>query len=331
MNPLISVIVPVYNGQDYIEKCIESIWNQTYDNLEVIVVDDGSTDNTGKICDELMVRYSSVNSKGRSLRVITIGEEGVSVARNIGIETATGELISFVDADDRLANDIIEILYDGMKKTDADVSGCSFFMWSDEEELEQRLQDDRSTSAGPRVYSAAEFQEQILCGNTRCWSKLYKKEIFKDGNNRFEKELTIGEDMLFLAGLSSGGYTFCETDYQGYGYYRNINGAMIKKFTPEVMDQIYCWEKAREILGASVRLDSNIIISALLTIGRIARLERDEQKTFSKEMDIITSSIKKYYSREVYSLLDRGYKIKTKLYSFSPKLYLWLYSNWKKA
>ena len=91
--PLISVIVPVYNGQDYLENCIISIENQTYDNLEIIIINDGSTDRTGAICVKLKEKYDNI-------RVVTLEDEGVSAARNAGIDMARGGFLTFVDADD---------------------------------------------------------------------------------------------------------------------------------------------------------------------------------------------------------------------------------------
>ncbi|MDE6963459.1 MAG: glycosyltransferase, partial [Lachnospiraceae bacterium] len=102
--PLISVIVPVFNGQDYLEKCIESIEKQTYKNLEIIIINDGSTDDTAAVCVKLRENYENIH-------VITTEDEGVSAARNAGIEAAKGEFLTFVDADDRLRPKTLKVLY----------------------------------------------------------------------------------------------------------------------------------------------------------------------------------------------------------------------------
>ena len=101
MGALISVIVPVYNGQDCLINCIESIQQQTYPDKEIILVDDGSTDHTGEICRDLLERYDNI-------RLISLKDEGVSVARNAGIEKSGGEYLMFVDADDRLCPQMIQ-------------------------------------------------------------------------------------------------------------------------------------------------------------------------------------------------------------------------------
>lgn len=330
MNPLVSIIIPVHNGQDYLEKCIESIWNQTYEPIEVIIVNDESTDNTGLVCKKLQNKYGTKDNCGRSIQVIELmGKHGVSAARNAGIELARGEFISFVDSDDRIMPDMIEVLYKGIEYTGASVSGCGFFMWKSCDEIDKH--NDQIEKCEYKTYTSEEFQLEIINSNTRCWSKLYRRDIFDGLDHRFDTSYSIGEDMLFLAQLTQGGYMFCETPYKGYAYYQNIEGVMVKKFDTKAMEQVYCWEKARDILGASPKLESNIIISALLTIGRIARLSKKEQDSYISEISIITDTIKRYYSREAYSLLDKGYKLKTSIYRISPRLYLWLYSNWKKG
>ena len=114
---LISVIVPVYNVEKYLEKCIDSIINQTYQNLEIILVDDGSTDGSGKICDE----YSR---KDNRIKVIHKENGGLSDARNIGIKNANGGLIGFIDSDDYITENMFEVLQKDLRKYNADISSC---------------------------------------------------------------------------------------------------------------------------------------------------------------------------------------------------------------
>ena len=130
--PLISVIVPVYNGQDYLEKCIESIEAQTYENIEVLIINDGSTDATGQVCVSLKQRYSNIS-------VITTEDEGVSAARNVGLDAAKGAYVTFVDADDRIRPKMLEALYQGMMDTGSDICGCGFLIWEKEEDWEELL------------------------------------------------------------------------------------------------------------------------------------------------------------------------------------------------
>lgn len=116
---LISVVVPVYKAEKYIDECIESIVNQTYRNLEIILVDDGSPDRCPKICDEWAFRDERI-------KVIHQTNKGAAAARNAGIKVASGQYIGFVDSDDYIDKTMYEVLYEGIGKSDAQISCCYF-------------------------------------------------------------------------------------------------------------------------------------------------------------------------------------------------------------
>lgn len=166
--PLISVVVPVYNVEPYIQKCLNSLIAQTYRNLEVILVDDGSTDASGLICD----RYARHDSR---FKVIHQANSGVCAARNRALEAATGEYLGFVDPDDWCAPDYYEYLYNGLVKYDADVSSCCYF----------RAGPDRITMAKcdgiDRVLSRKGIIENIVRQmdiRVVLWNKLFKRTLF---------------------------------------------------------------------------------------------------------------------------------------------------------
>ena len=117
MDAIISVIVPVYNVEEYLERCVDSILRQTYTNLEVILVDDGSTDNCPQICEQ----YASFDKR---VRVIHQSNGGLFAARNAGIDAAKGEYLSFIDSDDFISEDMYTSLYGNLKKYDADIAAC---------------------------------------------------------------------------------------------------------------------------------------------------------------------------------------------------------------
>lgn len=320
--PLISVIVPVYNGQEYLDNCIRSIEGQTYGNLEVIIVDDGSTDETGAVCERIQTEYDNV-------RILTLGDEGVSAARNAGVEASAGELITFVDADDRICPEVLRILYDCMINTGSDVAGCGFFIWSSEEEWRQGPASGE-TIAQPVTYDTDQYlREALLCGNSRCWSKLYRREIFD--RVRFPEELTIGEDMLFLVKMLPYVAKITETDYPGYGYYRNPAGVMNREFTPRYMDQITCWQLAREeILQLDESLDAQVTVpymmGIMLTVGKLAMLSAAGRRANRKYIQICYDKLKEtLLVPGAYRRLSAGYRIKVRLFSLCPNLYLYLY------
>src|SRR5699024_1141358 len=116
----VSIIVPIYNSENYLKYCLETIVNQTYNNLEILLINDGSLDNSLDICKEF-------EQKDNRIKLFNIPNSGVSVARNIGIDNATGEFITFVDSDDWMELNAIEFGVDKAKKTNADVIIWSYF------------------------------------------------------------------------------------------------------------------------------------------------------------------------------------------------------------
>lgn len=331
MTPLISVIVPVYNGQDYLSKCIESIEAQTYQNLEIIIINDGSTDETARVCQKLMQSYENIH-------VITMDDKGVSAARNAGLEMAAGEYVTFVDADDRLLPKAIQFLYEELIKTGSSIAGCGFLEWKEEEELKSTFKHSFPKEK-EKGYSSSEFlTDGILKGNSRCWSKLYKRSAI--GNVRFRENITIGEDMLFLIDILPGVDKVAEIAYKGYGYFQNPKGAMNRAFLPRYMDQITCWEIAREeiskmnILTAQekqqMQLESQItsilLMAIMLTAGKLALLQAGERKKQKSYVNICHEKVKKELQVPgAYEGLSGGYKIKVRLFQRMPFLYLWLY------
>lgn len=169
-NDLISIIIPVYKVEEYLEKCIESVLKQTYTNLQIILVDDGSPDNCGKICDE----YAKKDSR---IEVIHKVNGGLSDARNVGIAQAKGKYIGFVDSDDYIKEDMYEILINLIKEYDADVSICNLYDVIDGKEY------IRNNENGIQEYSRLEILKEVLLDKniqSYAWNKLYKKELFDE-------------------------------------------------------------------------------------------------------------------------------------------------------
>lgn len=170
-NPLISVIVPVYKVEAYLEKCVESVRNQTYKNLEIILVDDGSPDSCGQICDSLA-------KKDGRIRVLHKENGGLSSARNAGIKAATGELIGFVDSDDWIEPEMYEVLCRNLLATESDISICGMyggFYKNRENEKEEELYNYKTVTPHEAIRMAMEFGGYV---DMFAWNKLYKKHIF---------------------------------------------------------------------------------------------------------------------------------------------------------
>lgn len=206
MKPLISVIIPIYKAEKYIEKCVRCILTQTYQNLEVILVEDGSPDSSGVICDKLAAE------DGR-IRVIHKENGGAATARNAGLEIMTGEYIAFVDADDYMEADYIEILYDLLIKHKADVSICSFKTVDEkgnpisidtlheEANGSANVSEDkkRSVTENVEIFTGNEIILQDLQGHwehVAPWGKLFKAELYQ--NVRYPHWFAHEDEPVFI-------------------------------------------------------------------------------------------------------------------------------------
>ena len=175
MESLISVIIPIYNVEKYLSKCIESVINQSYKNLEIILVDDGSPDRCGEICDE----YAQKDAR---IRVIHKENGGLSSARNAGLEICQGEYISFIDSDDFVSPYFIEILYKGIVKCDADISGVDSgvtFIDETEQEVQLAQKEDDCRIVPIEPHEAIRRMLYQSLPNGAQW-RLYKRIIFQE-------------------------------------------------------------------------------------------------------------------------------------------------------
>lgn len=344
INNKISVIIPVFNGEKYLEACVESIRGQIFQNTEIVIINDGSVDGTGKVCEKLNAAYDNV-------RILTLHDEGVSAARNAGIEAATGDLVTFVDADDRICPEMLQVLYECMLATGSDIAGCRFFTFTDEngwkqsKDGQEACHDGLRTGAVPssngiyaskkymmKEYTPKEYvRDEILQANTRCWSKLYRREAI--GNIRFRTDFTIGEDMLFLIDILANARKITETDYMGYAYFKNPLGAINRKFIPAYMHQITCWELARDNImrindeqGLYVQATTILMMAVMLTAGKLAALPSAERRERKQYVQVCHEKLQEAMKvKGAYGKLSGGYRIKTKLFQFLPWTYLFLY------
>lgn len=183
MKPLISIVVPVYNVENYILKCLNSLIKQNYKQIEIILVDDGSTDESGKICDEF-------KEKDDRIRVFHKKNGGLSSARNYGIKKAKGDIVAFVDSDDYVKDVFVLDLYRGMQASNADIVICGY---NNEKPKNETISGKEATI---RLLTKQENIDIIS------WNKLYKKKLFTD-NNIFFPEGKKHEDTLTTYKLMS--------------------------------------------------------------------------------------------------------------------------------
>lgn len=204
----ISVIVPVYNIDSYLQRMLDSLIRQSYTDLEIILIDDGSLDNSGKICDE----YAAMDSR---IRVVHKDNEGVSVARNLGLELSSGDYIGFVDSDDVIDENMYKKLYDNMVINDCDISVCDYITFSDKVNFEYR--------DNIKIYSREQALRDIITDGAITnflWNKLFKKSLFN--KVRFPKG-KIYEDLYVMPKLIMSSKKVCYDNSKLYGYFKRNN------------------------------------------------------------------------------------------------------------
>ena len=237
----VSIIVPIYNSGLYLEKCIESIIDQTYRDIEIILVDDGSTDNSREICQYYAQRDNRV-------KLVSQTNKGVSSARNAGIEQADGEYIMFVDSDDTLIDTAVEILVKDMDIYDVDiVSAMKKRIYYNEEKDSDVFEDEKIT-----LYKGTEGLELIIEGNRQMNSvcaKLFNKSFIKD--IRFVEGRKVNEDGFFVFECLTKKPKFLQHNTYIYNYYMREDSASHQRFSDKFLDMIYFCNRKKEILEHS--------------------------------------------------------------------------------
>ncbi len=224
---MISVVVPVYNVENYIAKCVESIMAQTYRDIEIILVDDGSTDASGKICD----KYAQMDER---IRVIHKKNGGLSDARNVALDVARGQQITFIDGDDYIHPQMLELLWETLNRQNADIVSCRFRMVSEEEKVSyEELPGDIKTQVYNRDEAISNLDEiyVIAC------CKLYRAELF--GELRYPRG-KYHEDEYMIHKLLYASETIVSVDAQLY-YYVQRSGSITSDIN---------WQKLEDAMGA---------------------------------------------------------------------------------
>lgn len=223
-NPLISVVVPVYNVEDFLSRCVESILAQTYKNFELILVDDGSPDRCGQICDDYALR-------DKRITVIHKKNGGLSEARNFGTQVSRGEYITYIDSDDWVSPVYLEILYGILLDNNADVSICNEIKLSKEKVINNKKS---SVCVFSGITALTDMLYQRTLDNCAC-CKLFKVELMK---RNFFPVGKLYEDLFTTYKVFTECKKIVYTDAIFYYYWSNPESIMNLSFTPRMFDEI---------------------------------------------------------------------------------------------
>ena len=322
---LISVIMPVYKTEEsHLHKAIESVINQSYRKLEIVLVDDGSPDQCGAICDA----YAGTDNR---IRVIHKKNGGVSSARNCGLETVTGDYIFFVDSDDTLKGNAIEVLFAIVQKTNADIVICSC------KHVKEKNDDNAIYDGAYQCLKTVESAEAIknLSYNihvfdelepTAVWGKLYKKSAVQ--NLRFNEKMNVGEDFVFnyFAICKAKVVTYCNLKLYNYNFVETslMNN---KIYSPKLMRSFEELVKFAESQKNSEYFDEVIVRS--VNVAFTIYLKTPEKQSIEKNE--IEEYIVKYRS-SVLTNTKTNLKIRVALVlsTISFKLVRWVFFKTKK-
>lgn len=298
----ISVIVPIYNVEKYISRCLDSILMQEYENLELILINDGSTDNVEKIINMYLEKYPNI------IKYIKKENTGLSDTRNRGIEIATGEYIMFVDSDDYLAPDLLKKLKPYMDKEIEMIKFKAQKVTENGEELGTLNGPVLDETTGEEAFSKMCFEDELM---ETAWLYLYKTELLKQNSFKFAKGL-YHEDFGLIPLIILKAKTFVSTDICGYNYVQSTNSITrtqnYEKTVKKVYDLLIHYDNiinSIEKYDIQLKTKENVKIFCTNSILlRINDLEKRDRKKFIKEIKKrkMTKNIK---ARNLKQLLKR--------------------------
>lgn len=319
MNDLISVIVPVYNIENYIEKCIKSIINQSYKNLEIILIDDGSKDSSGEICD----KYAIID---RRIKVIHKNNQGLSAARNTGLDMALGKYVILIDGDDIIKDNMIEILYNLSVENNCDISICRY------RSVDETVKAEELKNNGNKSFIVIEDKKELADNEysyhyvdfTVAWNKLYKKELFKGIYYPLGK---VHEDVFTTYKLLYKAKKIIYTRNELYGYVQRNGSIMNQGFSIKRFDtaQGLCEQLDFYIENKEYYLWSKSIFHLKVFLLQAMRMKRSYRKEYKDHI----FKYKKIYNDHIknnlkYSNIREKDKWLYRLFYISPRIYILL-------
>ena len=312
----ISIIIPIYKVEKYLNKCVQSVVNQTYKNLEIFLVDDGSPDNCPKMCDDWAEKDSRI-------QVIHKKNGGLSDARNFGIEKATGDYIMFLDSDDYIHEEICKTLLNLITKYDAEISMCDA---CDVNENEQKIicNNKTTTEINEQVFNKDELIKMLLNRDIKyfmtAWAKLYKTELFKTLRYDVGK---IHEDEFILHKLINQTNKLAYVNLPYYYYLQREGSIMQSKKEKSYIDTLEAFEQRFKFLIENTNLKNETITYAL-RFFKFKYIQIKKSKLSKEIAKKYLFKFKEYYKQA------KSKNLTAKAFNLCPNLYTFIYKIFKK-
>jgi glycosyltransferase involved in cell wall biosynthesis len=314
MNPKVSIIVPVYKVEQYLKKCVDSIMAQTLTDFELILVDDGSPDNCGKICDDYAQRDSRV-------KVIHKENGGQASARNAALDIAKGEYIGFVDSDDWIEPDMYELLYNMCIQNNCEIANCSSMIYFKNKTV-------KNGGHSLTIHNREQGMAAMLEGNLYdevVWTKLIKRSLLE--NIRFPTGVFY-EDTAFTYKVIDNANRICCIGEPKYHYIKREESTMDRAIKNLKIDAVLIYDEMYQFIGKkypglTYLVALKLANSAMSILNLIAGQKNFNQ--FKKEYYLVTKVLNKYFSQTIrIKEFPKNVKLLLSAAKLQPLFYKWL-------
>lgn len=314
MGDKISVIVPIYNGENQLERCLESLQKQSLNNIEFIMINDGSTDKSEEIC----LKFSKRDNR---FKYFYKTNGGVSSARNFGLDVATGDYIGFCDCDDWVENDMYALLLDCIRANNADIVSCAFYLdQTDNIQISCGAVADKVLN-GSEALPEVIFADPAIYGGVELWTKLIKRELIQ--GLRFNINIAIGEDAVLMYDVMKNCKVYACTNQCKYHYVFNPESACNSSFK----DSFWSIHTGAELIYEKIKSDypsiihyanRKIILSNLSIAEKLVAVSKLNKNNYKR----IRNNIKPYITKTAVKCLPLHRKINLRLFLLSRNIYI---------
>lgn len=303
----VSLIVPIFNSQNYIDKCISSIVDQTYKNIEIILINDGSTDNSMEICNKWL-------KLDERIKIYNNTNHGVSYSRNFGIKKSTGYYVTFVDSDDIVSKYFIENLVTNLEKSKADCSICGIKGFYHENEI------NWNTPSNIQIFKENSKNKLFTLYGGFLANKMYKRDIIIKNKLQLDPEISISEDLLFNLNYFKYTDTVVYNSKVEY-YYRQYSTSSFNRLDNlKWFSVINTYEKILNMISGDLELEKEVLYNFEMILLEAKYRIKYVPNITSQQVMKIENLNQKYLKYSVFKNFNISKKIKIMIFSFFPKL-----------